>query len=495
MTTPVLIATGISKRFGGVCALDNVDIRVFPGEVLCLAGANGSGKSTLIKVISGVEKPDAGNITIGKTTLEKLNPRQGAQLGVEVIFQDFSLLPNLTVAENIAISDYVTSRSMFVNQGKVRRLAQQAIAKVGIQLPLQAKVEDLSVADRQLTAICRALAHDATVLFMDEPTTALTRREVEKLFAVVDKLKRAGVGIVFVSHKLEEVLHISDRITVLRNGAVTADGDVADFDRATLIAAMIGRDLAQMVPTDASQEAEPLLRVRELGRVGVFRNVSFDLRPCEILGITGLLGSGRSEIAEALFGSLPATSGTIEIDGQPVSIRSTHAAIKAGIGYVPEDRLTQGIFLDLSIAANVTAGSLERLVGRLHLLRKRLSRDMVRRWTGELGIRMSSPQASAKSLSGGNQQRVVLAKWLAREPKILILNSPTVGVDIGSKTDILEFLKAKAAAGVGIVVISDDVPELVGICHRVLVVRDGTIVDELTGRRLTEDDILKGLNI
>lgn len=491
---PLLVASGVSKRFGGVAALEDVTLEVRPGEVHCLAGENGSGKSTLIKVISGVEIPDSGMITMDGRSFTRLTPRQAIALGVEVIFQDFSLFPNLSVAENIAMATYVAGGRSTVRPRALRRIAAAVVARIGVRLNLDARVEDLSVADRQLTAICRALARDARVIFMDEPTTALTWREVQALFRVVQSLKESGVALVFVSHKLEEVLRVSDRITVLRNGRVTVSGDVSEFDRAAIVQAMTGRAFTETSPAESVRAGEePLLEVEHLTLLGFFEDVSFVVHPGEVLGVTGLLGSGRTEIAEALFGITPADHGTVRVDGKQVRLRSVHDAISAGIGYVPGDRLTQGVFLDQAISLNVIAGSIDRLVGRLNLLRRTEAQRTVDQAASELRIRMSSASAPVRSLSGGNQQRVVLAKWLVRNPRILILNSPTVGVDVGSKHEILEMLRAKGRQGMGIVVISDDVPELVAVCHRVLVVRRGRITDELAGERLTEEAIVKEL--
>jgi simple sugar transport system ATP-binding protein len=491
---PLLVASGVSKRFGGVAALDDVTLAVRPGEVHCLAGENGSGKSTLIKVISGVETPDSGTIRIDGRSFAHLSPRAAIGLGVEVIFQDFSLFPNLTVAENIAMATYVAGGQRTVHPRALRRVAAQTVSRIGVHLDLDARVEDLSVADRQLTAICRALARDARVIFMDEPTTALTWREVQALFRVVESLKEAGVALVFVSHKLDEVLRVSDRITVLRNGRVTVSGEVTEFDRSTIVEAMTGKSFTESVPSDSVRQSDAaLLEVEHLGLRHYFEDVSFTVRRGEVLGVTGLLGSGRTEIAETLFGITPATSGLVRVDGKQVRLRSVRAAIAAGIGYVPGDRLTQGVFLDQSISRNVIAGSIDRLVGRLNMLRRDRADDIVRQAGADLRIRMSSAEAPVRSLSGGNQQRVVLAKWLARSPHILILNSPTVGVDVGSKHEILEMLRAKGRDGMGIIVISDDVPELVAVCHRVLVIRRGRITDELVGDRLNEESILKEL--
>lgn len=491
---PLLIARGITKHFGGVAALEDVSLEIRPGEVHCLAGENGSGKSTLIKIISGVETPDAGTIEVGGQVFTRLTPRAAIAAGIEVIFQDFSLFPSLTVAENIAVSSLIAHGRRTVRPSVLREIARSVVERIGVKLDLDARVEDLSVADRQLTAICRALAQDARIIFMDEPTTALTWREVAALFGIVNALRQSGVALVFVSHKIEEVLRISQRITVLRNGRVVVSGATSDFDRPALIRAMTGRTLSEMKPSQAEWAArQPVLEVDGLGLTGYFEDVSFQVRPGEVLGVTGLLGSGRTEIAEALFGVRPADTGSVRVDGRAATLRSVRDAVRAGIGYVPADRLNEGLFLEQSISRNVVAGSLDRLVGRLSFFRQAVADRLAETTLADLHVKMASSRAPVRSLSGGNQQRVVLAKWLARSPHILILNGPTVGVDVGSKHEILEMLRVKSREGMGIIVISDDVPELLEVCHRVLVVRLGRIATELSGERLTEQTILAEL--
>lgn len=491
---PLLTARAISKRFGGVAALEDVSLEIRPGEVHCVAGENGSGKSTLIKIISGVLTPDSGTIEVAGSTYRHLTPRQAIGAGIEVIFQDFSLFPSLTVAENIAVSSLIAHGRLVVRPAALRDIARAVVEQIGVTLDLDARVEELSVADRQLTAICRALAQDARIIFMDEPTTALTWREVRALFGIVEALRERGVALVFVSHKIEEVLRISQRITVLRNGKVVVSGRSSDFDRPALIRAMTGRTLSDLKPSKTEWARErPLLEVEGLTLHGYFEDVTFDVRPGEVLGVTGLLGSGRTEIAEALFGVRPADSGAVRVDGRTIALRSVRDAVRAGIGYVPSDRLNEGLFLEQSIARNVIAGSLDRLVGRLNLLRQSAADGLADTSLANLHVKMASSRALVRSLSGGNQQRVVLAKWLARSPHVLILNGPTVGVDVGSKHEILEMLRVKSREGMGIIVISDDVPELLEVCHRVLVVRVGRLAAELTGERLTEQRILEEL--
>lgn len=474
---PVLEVRGIRKTFGGVVALDEVDLALQPGRVHCLAGENGCGKSTLIKIISGVELPDGGEILIDGEPVSKMTPTHALRAGIQVIYQDFSLFPNLSVAENIVLPAAIAARNRLYRAKRLRPSAERIVAELGLKLDLDAEVGRLSVADRQLTAICRALVQDARVIFMDEPTTALTHSEVKRLFALVQRLQERGVALVFVSHKLEEVLEVSQEVTVLRSGRLVAHGQAAEFDVRSLTEAMTGRhvDVSRIVvPVDPA--VPPLLVVDGLTLAGAFTDVSFTLRPGEVLGLTGLLGSGRGEIAEALFGVLGATSGTVSMNDRRVKLGSIQAAIAAGIGYVPEDRLTQGLFLDKAISDNIIAASLqEHTRGRLFLSGKRTA-DTISRLFQRLRIKAPSVAAPVRSLSGGNAQRVVLAKWLATHPKVLILNGPTVGVDVGSKEEILQILREAAAAGMGVIMISDDVPELVSICHRVLIVRRGEIV-------------------
>lgn len=495
-TSPlVLAARAISKRYGGVQALDDVSLEVREGDVHCLAGENGCGKSTLIKIISGVETPDAGTIEIDGTSHERMSPRGAIMAGIQVIYQDFSLFPNLSVAENISLTGLIAEGSKLVKRADLRRRAAAVVAELAVDLDLDATVEDLTVADRQLTAICRALAEEARVIFMDEPTTALTRREVRSLFRVVHTLQERGVAMVFVSHKLDEVMEISQHVSVLRNGRVVVSGPTSNFDRASLSRAMTGREVRdERDAPELAVSAPPVLEVDRLGLDQVFDDISFTVRRGEILGITGLLGSGRAEIAQALFGIAPAERGTVRVDGEQVKIHSVKDAVAAGIGYVPSDRLTEGLFLDQSIADNVVAGSLDLHKARFGLLDRARLRETIDTFFRGLRIKAASVQAPIRSLSGGNQQRVVLAKWLARGPKVLILNSPTVGVDVGSKEEILDILRREAAGGKAVVVISDDVPELIAVCHRVLVVRRGKIHDVLEEGRMSEESILAGLS-
>lgn len=487
---PVLEVRDIVKTYGGVHALNGVSLSLLPGEVHCLAGENGSGKSTLIKIISGVEKPDSGKISISDQERTHLTPSEAIVSGVQVIYQDFSLFPNLSAAENIAMLSELAERRKLSSRTRIREVARRIVEDLGLSIDLDADVATLSVADRQLIAICRALVGEAKVLIMDEPTTALTHTEVDRLFIIVRRLQERGVAVMFVSHKLDEVLQISQRLTVLRNGEVIESGVASDYTGRSIAKAMTGREVNDARLVDAVPEDAPvLLKVSELTREGGFDRVSFELRSGEILGITGLLGSGRSEIAEAIFGINPAHSGTIAVDGEVHRIGSIRDAVRAGIGYVPEDRLTQGLFLDQSIADNMVAASLDSYRTRTGLLDRGRIRTSIAELFARLRIAAPNVAAMVRSLSGGNAQRVVLAKWLDRRPHILILNGPTVGVDIGSKEEILTILREQAAEGIGVIVISDDIPELVSSCHRILIVHEGRVVSELAGDEIDAEKI------
>ena len=483
-----VLMEGITKRYAGVTALDGVGFRVGAGEAVCLAGENGSGKSTLIKILAGVEQPTEGEIRIGGTRHRRLDPRGAAAAGIVVIFQDFSLFPNLTVAENIAFSTQQAEGRQLYSRRDARVLARGVLDRIGVDIPVDARVETLPVAHKQLVAIGRALAAQARLIIMDEPTTALTEREVRSLLGIIRLLKEEGVAVVFVSHKLAEVLEVSERVVVLRNGRKVAEGPAGEFDAASLTRHMTGRDVPELPPSAVPGTPETLMRVAGLNKAGSFRDVTFDIRKGEVLGITGLLGSGRTSLAKALFGLVKPDSGTITLDGRPVPLGDPIAAAASQIGYLPEDRLTEGLFLTQSIVRNVAIGRLDEH-RRGGFLDMRSLVGEAEGWLKRLRVKAPDVAAPVQSLSGGNQQRVVLARWLARAPRVLILNGPSVGVDVGSKSDIHNIIRELAAAGLGVVVISDDLPELLATCHRILVMRNGAIVDEIAGGTVSEAEL------
>ncbi len=475
---------GIGKRFGGVQALRDVTFTVEAGEIHCLAGENGSGKSTLIKIVSGVQAPDPGSVlSIGGEVVRALTPAESIRLGIQVIYQDLSLFTNLTVAENIAVASHLGVHP--VDWRRVRRTAMAAIERVGVSLDLDAFVADRPIAQRQLGAICRALAADAKLVIMDEPTASLTRREVDHLLALAGELKRRGISVVFVSHRLDEVLEIADRVTVLRNGERVGTYEARGMTGDRLGELMTGKVFAYQ-PRAASAPGPVVLEVRGLSRLGDYRDVDLTVRAGEILGITGRLGSGRTELALSLFGMNPPDAGEISLEGAKLVRHSTREAIARGVAYVSEDRLTLGLVMPQSISANITVSVLSRLAGVLGLLSRRRLAETVARWVSALGIKVSDPENAVSTLSGGNQQRVVLAKWLATGPKLLILDSPTVGVDIGAKDGIYAIMNRLAADGLAVIMISDEIPEVFHHADRVLVMRDGRIRGEFLPRESSE---------
>ena len=478
--------TGISKHFGGVTALADVDLTIDAGEVHCLAGENGSGKSTLIKIISGVQPPDAGGvIKIDGVEYPHLTPSDSTRMGVQVIYQDLSLFPDLTVAENIAFARHLNG-VRGVSRRRIKETAQAAIARIGVALDPLAKVGDLSIAQRQLVAICRALAGEARLVIMDEPTASLTRTEVDTLLDITRELKRRGIAVVFVSHRLDEVLEIAERVTVLRDGRKLGTWDAPEMTPRRLGTLMTGHEFDYKIDVPDLAAAPVVLSVSHLSRRGDFEDISLDLRQGEILGVIGLLGSGRTELALSLFGMRPPDSGEIRLHGTPVTLHSNRAAIDQGIAYVSEDRLSLGLVLEQPISSNIVLSILEKLVGSLGLLRMDRTRGAVADWIEQLGIKVSNPENPVRTLSGGNQQRVVLAKWLATKPRVLILDSPTVGVDINAKDGIYAIVKRLAATGMAVMMISDEIPEVLYHSHRILVMQSGRLKGEFHPAEISE---------
>lgn len=494
MDTPVLAVRHVSKSFAGVRALVDIDLEIALGEIHCLAGENGSGKSTLIKVISGVHTPEEGSVAIAGREYTHLTPSAAIDAGVRVIYQDFSVFPNLSVMENIALGSEVAAGRALVNRSRMRKVAAEAIAKIGFQVDLDELVGNLSVADKQLVAISRALMGDAKLIIMDEPTTALTKKEVRALFDIVADLQSRGIAILFVSHKLEEVFEIAQRFTILRSGRKVITCPKEELDRASFARHMTGRDFDEAPYRTGYIDADPVLEVREATVADAFENASLSVRPGEILGITGLLGSGRTELALSLFGMLPLDSGTVSVAGKDVTLRGVRDAIKAGIAYVPEDRLTEGLFLSRSIGDNITISEMESFTKALGFIDKEAIRAEEKRWVERLGILTPDPDNAVNTLSGGNQQKVVLAKWLATNPSVLILNGPTVGVDIGSKFTIHSILRELAAQGMAIIIISDDIAEVLTNCSTIAIMRAGHLSEPISPDTLTEAELTRLLS-
>lgn len=484
-STNFLDLRNIAKRFGGVRALTGIDFDVAAGEVHCLAGENGSGKSTLIKIISGVQPPEpGGHIMIDGHLCAHLTPAESIRRGIQVIYQDLSLFPNLTVAENIGVEHH---HGLHLLRWKaIRDTARAAMERIGVSLDPGATVADLSIAQRQLVAICRAIANDARLVIMDEPTASLTRHEVDALLRLTLELKRRDVAVVFVSHRLDEVLEIAERVTVLRNGEKVGTFDADGMTDRRLVELMTGKTFDHRPIVAELSKAPAVLEVDRLTRAGDFTDVSLSVRKGEILGITGRLGSGRTEFALSLFGMNPPERGEIRLHGKPVQLRSNRDAIDHGIAYVSEDRLSLGLVMPQPIGSNITVSVLDELSDSYGLVENDRRDAAVRRWIGDLGIKVGDPDNPVGTLSGGNQQRVVLAKWLATRPSLLILDSPTVGVDINAKDGIYRIVRELAENGLAVLMISDEIPEVFCHTHRVLVMRDGRIVGEYRPAEITE---------
>ena len=473
----------ICKSFGGVRALKNVDLTIGKGETHCLAGENGSGKSTAIKIISGFYTADTGELFIDGKKREKITATDAIKAGIQVIYQDFSLFPNLTVRENLALNQLLEKRKKIVSKKEMEKIAKQAVSKIDFDIDLNTLVDELSVADKQLVAISRALLENARLIIMDEPTTTLTRKEIERLFSIVRSLKEQGVTILFVSHKLEEVYEICDKITILRNGENVITCPISEIDDKKFAYYMTGREFDERKNVSKENKSDAILETKSISANG-FEDISLSLRHGEILGITGQLGSGRSELALSLFGLNPLSSGEILVKGKKVNIRNVQDAMDLKIALVPEDRLSEGLFLSQSIKKNITVSQLDKLTSSIGIIKPKVIEDESNKWVEDIGVVTGDHNLSASTLSGGNQQKVVLSRWLSTHPEILILNAPTVGVDIGAKYDIHGLLKKYASEGMSIIVVSDDASEIINTCDRVLVMKGGRITKEMPTENL-----------
>lgn len=489
-----LDARNVSKRYGGITALDRVDFSVRRSEIHCLVGENGSGKSTLVKIITGVVQPEPGaEIVIESRHLRSLTPHEALLRGIQVVHQDLSLFPNLSVEENIAMLRHLEANRGLVRWDAIRETGRAALEKIGVALGLETAVGTLPVADQQLVAICRALASDARLLIMDEPTSSLTRREVDRLLGILRDLQARGIAVLFVSHKLDEILEIAQRVTILRDGRKIGTFPREEITRARLVHLMTGKEIAYAQRQQRDGAREVVLEVRGLSKKGNFADVSFALRRGEVLGIVGPLGSGRTELALSLFGMNPPDAGSVRVDGQMVGLRANAEAIRSGIAYVPEDRLTQGIVAAQSVERNLVITALDRLVGPLRLIDPRRKDKHCADAVERFDIKTASLDVPARTLSGGNQQKAVIAKWLSIRPRILILDGPTIGIDVAARENIYEIIRALARDGVSVVLISDEVPEVLYNCDRILVMRNGRLAGEVDPRQTSEEDLARRL--
>jgi len=491
MTEPVLEAVHIHKRFPGVHALDDVSFAVAPGEVHALVGENGAGKSTLMKILAGAVQPDEGEIRMDGQSVTFTGPRDGQERGIGIIYQELNLVDALSVAENVFLGDLPRRPRMHwrTDRPELRRRTAELLARVGSHVSPETPVRILSVAQKQMVEIARALARNVRVLILDEPTSSLTAQETATLFGIIAGLRKRGVGIVYISHRLEEVFAIAQRVTVFRDGKLVGTLPVAEATEDGLVRMMVGRDLSHLFVRARETEGPVRLDVRGLRRVGVLEDVSFSVRTGEVVGLAGLVGAGRTELARCIFGADRSDGGEILLDGEPVTIHSPRDAVRLGIGLVPEDRKLQALILRMAVRENISLPVLDRLGSPIFPSRKQ-ERELVDGFIDGLRIRTPSMEQRVGALSGGNQQKVVLARWLATEPKILILDEPTRGIDVGAKAEVHALIARLAEQGVAILMISSELPEILGMSHRVLVMREGRIVADLPREEATEERIV-----
>jgi ribose transport system ATP-binding protein len=493
VSAPVLEIRNVSKHFGAVKALTDVSFNLERGEIHAICGENGAGKSTLMNIIAGVLQPNAGEILIDGSPVKVTSPAVAQSLGLGLVHQEIALCPDATVAENMFMAATNRRRSPFMNYGRLARDAQAVMNRLA-SIDVRRKVGELSISSQQLVEIAKALTLDCRVLIFDEPTAALTESEAQVLFGIIRDLKAHGISIIYISHRMAEIFSLCDRVTVFRDGRYVSTERVTGVTPDDVVRRMVGREITQLYPAKQAEDersGEIILSVRDLGDGARFNGVNFELRKGEILGIGGLIGSGRTEIAEAICGLRPTIAGEVRLRGQPMRARSYAGAVKAGVVYLSEDRKGSGVFLDLSIAQNIAVLDLKALTGRLGLLDAKaeaeLAIDLVRR----LGVRTGGIDMPVSSLSGGNQQKVAIAKQLAVNPKVILMDEPTRGIDVGAKSEIHRLLRDLTCSGIGIVVISSELPELLGLCDRVLVIREGGVMGEVEGEEMTEEAIMR----
>jgi ribose transport system ATP-binding protein len=480
----------ISKQYPGVRALDDVSLTVWPGEVHALLGENGAGKSTLMKILAGAQPKDSGEILLQGRPVQIDSPQKAMDLGISIIYQEFNLVPYLSVGENIFLGrEPRAALPGFVDFKTLYRQAQEVIDRLGVRIDARTPINQLSIAQQQMVEIARATSRQARIIVMDEPSATLTEHELQSLFALIRQLKAEGVSIVYISHRLEEVFEVCDRATIMRDGHGIATEDVVNLTREQIIRLMVGRELKEAIPKVAAPQGPPALTIRHLERAGVLHDISFEVRQGEILGVAGLVGAGRTEMARAIFGADPITSGSIELFGKPVQIRSPQEAIRQGIGLVTEDRKQQGLVLGMAVRENNTLAHLDAL-STLGFIRRGEERQVAEKYRTDLAIKTPSIEQTVQNLSGGNQQKVVLAKWLFTGSKVLLFDEPTRGIDVGAKSEIYKLMNELAAEGVAIVMISSELPEILGMSDRILVMHEGRITGELARAEATQEKIM-----
>ena len=480
---------GIDKAFGSNQVLKNAGFELRDGEIHALMGENGAGKSTLMKILTGVYTRDAGTVTVDGQEVVYKSPQEAEKAGIVFIYQELNVLFDLTVEENLFMGKEITKGFGVCDKKAMRAKAQEVMDKMGVHIPVHAVMSELSVGQQQMVEICKALMVDAKVLIMDEPTAALTESETKVLFEVIESLKAKGVSIVYISHRMEEIFQLCDRITILRDGQYVGTENIRDITMDGVVQMMIGREIGERYPQRNVEIGPEVLRVEGLTHEKLFRDVSFAVRAGEVLGVSGLMGAGRTEIMQAIFGNLPARSGRVFIDGQEVHIRNPGEAIAAGIGFITEDRKTEGLLLEKSIAENIELCNLGKVSGRGVLSAKK-GAELVKKGIEEFRIKCFGPDLECGNLSGGNQQKVVLAKWIYTDPKILILDEPTRGVDIGAKKEIYSVINDMAAKGVAVIMVSSELPEVLGMSDRIMVVHEGHVTGIIDGKTADQAKVM-----
>ena len=484
---PILRLVNISKRFPGVVAVDDVNLDIFPGEVHVIVGENGAGKSTLMKLLSQVERPSSGTITLNGQPVHFVNPQHAQSLGIAMVYQEFALAPHLTVAENIALGREPGQMGIISRRVEIEQ-AREVLSRVGLAINPNRTAASLSIAEQQLVEIAKALSINAKVVIMDEPTATLTGQEITHLFTVIRGLTARGIAVIYISHRLDEIFAIGDRVTVMRDGKVVATQPRSDIDEPKLIRLMVGRDIANLYPKPQVTIGEVVLRVAGLTRKNVLHDCSFEVRAGEIVGFAGLIGAGRTELARAVFGADRIDAGDIWVDGKHVHITSPRTGIAAGIGYLTEDRKRNGLAMTLDIAQNITLAHLPtRGVGVLDLGKER---HIAERSRAQMKIRTPSIQRKVAVLSGGNQQKVIVARWIETQSRMMFFDEPSRGIDVNAKAEMFELIGALATEGRAIVIISSYLPELLNMCDRILVLREGRIAGEVPRTRFSEERII-----
>ena len=486
---PLLQMKGITKQFPGVLALDKVSLDVYPGEVLALVGENGAGKSTLMKILSGVYKKDAGEILIDGKSVEIDGPLQSRQLGISIIYQELSVLNNMDIAENIFVGRE-RKKNGLVDKKRQHAEAKALLDRVGLSMDTHTRTGKLSTAQKQMVEVAKALSYNARMIIMDEPTSSLTDKETDMLLGIIRTLRDSGVAVVFISHRMNEIFEIADRIAVMRDGQMVQAVDASEATEQSIIAAMVGRDVHNLFAKEEAPIGDIALEVRNLSTKDFLKDISFNVRAGEIVGFAGLVGAGRSEVMRAVFGIDPRVSGDIFINGKPVEIHTTVDALKAGMGFVPEDRKEQGLILKMSVLHNTSIAALPSVANGWFLDKKR-ERALASEYVEKLRVKTPSNEQKVMNLSGGNQQKVVIAKWMATHPSVLILDEPTRGIDVGAKKEIHLLMSELVRQGVAIIMISSELPEILGMSDRIYVMHDGRIKGEIARSEATQESIMK----